>query len=110
MIVVDASVWVRALVDDGPVGGACRTVLAGESIGWPRQCPHRDAADYPSLRRAGLLTTEQATAHAQSVLDAEVRYSGAEHWILATVWQHRHTISHYDVPYVALALAVGSRW
>ena len=108
MIVVDASVWVRALVDDGPVGGACRTVLAGD-VDWvaPAHAPIETLRTIRRYEAAGLLTTEQATAHAQSVLDAEVRYSGAEHWILATVWQHRHTVSPYDVPYVALALAGG---
>lgn len=107
MIVVDAGVWVRALVDVSAVGEACRVVLCDDPD-WVAPT-HAAIEVLRTLRRyeaAGLLTRPQADRHAESVAAAEVRYVGAEPWLLAEVWRHRHTISPYDAPYVALSLAL----
>lgn len=107
MIVVDAGVWVRALVDAGAAGEACRVLLSADPD-WVAPF-HAAIETLRTLRRYeadGLLTRPQADAHAEAVVAAEVRYVGAEPWLLAEVWRHRHTISPYDTPYVALSLAL----
>lgn len=107
MIVVDAGVWVRALVDSSAVGDACRAVLCADPD-WVAPS-HAAIETLRTLRRyeaAGLLTRSQADAHAEAVTAAEVRYIGAEPWVLTGVWRRRHTISPYDAPYVAVSLAL----
>lgn len=105
MIVIDAGVWVRALVDDGTAGDACRQVLTGD-LDWiaPSHAPIETLRTIRRYEAIGLINTEQADTHARSVVDAEVRYVGPQRWLLIAVWHQRHNISPYDAPYVALAL------
>jgi predicted nucleic acid-binding protein len=104
VIVVDAGAWVTALVDAGASGDAARRVLADDPA-WtvPAHAPLEVLRTIRRFEASGLITTEQAATHAGEVRDAEVRYIGPERWILAAVWDQRHNISPYDVPYVALA-------
>ncbi|MFT3970181.1 MAG: type II toxin-antitoxin system VapC family toxin [Micropruina sp.] len=107
MIIVDAGVWVRALVDSSAIGDACRVVLCADPD-WVAPS-HAAIETLRTLRRyeaAGLLTRSQADAHAEAVTAAEVRYIGAEPWVLTEVWRLRHTISPDDAPYVAVPLAL----
>lgn len=63
-----------------------------------------------TLRRyegAGTLDPTAATALAEAVLAAQVRYAPPDHDLLAYVWRHRHNLSPYDAPYVALAARYG---
>ncbi|HEY5856275.1 MAG TPA: type II toxin-antitoxin system VapC family toxin [Aldersonia sp.] len=104
MIVVDAAVWVRALIDDGPSGIAARRVLTADQE-WvaPAHMPIEVLRTIRRYETAHLLTSEQADLHAAQVLDAEVGYAQPQRWLLAAVWDRRHNISPYDAPYVALA-------
>ncbi|MGH7919150.1 MAG: type II toxin-antitoxin system VapC family toxin, partial [Candidatus Dormibacteraceae bacterium] len=100
MIVLDAEAWVRALVDAGPAGDACRRVLSDDPD-WAAPA-HAAIEVLRTIRRyesAGLIDAPRANSHAAAVWGAELRYSGAERWILAAGWGHRHDISPYDAPY-----------
>lgn len=105
MIVIDAGAWVRALVEDGPAGEACRAALVDDPD-WlaPGHAPIEVLRTIRRYEAVGQLTSGQADVHARSVWEAEVRYASPEQWLLAAVWEHRRNISPYDAPYVALAL------
>ena len=104
MIVVDASVWVRSLVDDGTMGDAARLVLA-DDLRWtaPAHAPIEALRTVRRYETAGLLTAAQAQSVAKEVLAAEVEYVGPERWLLASVWHGRHNLSAYDAPYLSIA-------
>jgi predicted nucleic acid-binding protein len=104
VIVVDASVWVRSLVDDGSMGDAARRVLA-DDLRWtaPAHAPIEALRTVRRYEAAGLLATAQAQLMAEEVLAAEVDFVGPDPWLLASVWRYRHHLSAYDAPYVAVA-------
>jgi predicted nucleic acid-binding protein len=109
VIVVDASVWVRSLVDDGPAGEAARVALAADPD-WAAPA-HLPVEVLRTLRRyevRKVLTREQADLFAAELGAAEVRYAQPEQWMLAAIWRYRHTISPYDAGYVAVAKAYGA--
>lgn len=108
MIVVDAGVWVRALVDGGRSGDACRQVLS-DDLEWvaPAHAPIEVLRTIRRYESAKLITTAQADAFAGAVREVEVQYTGPETWLLAMVWDRRHNVSPYDAPYVALAQSYG---
>lgn len=109
MIVVDAGVWATALIDAGPTGDACRAALSRDDA-WTAP-EHAALETLRTIRRfefAGVLDATQADEHARAVADFSIRYVGAEPWVLTEVWRLRHTVSPYDAPYVALALAMGA--
>ena len=108
MIVVDASVWVRSLVDDGSLGDAARRVLAGD-LRWtaPAHAPIEALGTVRRYETSGLLTTAQAQSIADEVLAAEVDYVGPDRWLLASGWRYRHSLSGYDAPYVVIAESRG---
>jgi predicted nucleic acid-binding protein len=104
MIVVDASVWVRALVDDGPAGDAARGSMTNDPE-WAAPA-HMPVEVLRTLRRyeaAGVLTTAQADVFAAEVGEVTVRYAAPESWLLAAIWARRHNVSAYDAGYLALA-------
>ena len=109
MIVVDAAAWVRALVDSGPEGEAARTAL-NEDLDWaaPAHMPIEVLRTLRKYEFAKLLTRDHAHAFAEQVWTAEIRCTQPEPWLLAAVWQFRHTISPYDAAYVALAMDFGA--
>jgi predicted nucleic acid-binding protein len=108
VIVVDAAACVRALVDKSPIGDAARQVLSDDPA-WsaPAHAPIEALRTIRRYESAGLIATEQADAYAAEVREAEVRYTGPERWLLASVWDRRHNISPYDAPYVVLAQHYG---
>jgi predicted nucleic acid-binding protein len=104
MIVVDASTWIRALVDSGPAGDAARRALTDDPD-WVAPA-HMPVEVLRTLRRyetAGVLTAAQADVFAAEVGEATVRYAAPESWLLAAVWARRHNVSPYDAGYLALA-------
>ena len=104
MIVVDASVWVRALVDAGPAGDAARQALTDDPD-WVAPA-HMPVEVLRTLRRyeaVGVLTTSQADVFAGEVGGATVRYAPPESWLLSAIWARRHNVSPYDAGYLALA-------
>jgi predicted nucleic acid-binding protein len=104
MIVVDASAWVRALVDDGANGDAARRALTDDPD-WVAPA-HMPVEVLRTLRRyeaGGILTAAQADVFATEVGEATVRYAVPESWLLAAIWARRHNVSPYDAGYLALA-------
>ena len=104
MIVVDAGVWVRSLVDADESGDACRVAMTADPD-WAAPS-HAALEVLRTIRRyetAGLIKSTFAEACAESVGAAEVRYVGPEPWMLHATWQIRHNVSIYDAPYVVLA-------
>lgn len=104
MIIVDASAWVRALVDDGAAGDAARLVLIDDPD-WAAPA-HMPVEVLRTLRRyeaAKILTAANADLFAAEVAAATLRYTPPEPWLLAAVWARRHNVSPYDAGYLALA-------
>ena len=104
MIVLDASVWVRALIDDSAAGGAARRVLTDDPD-WAAPA-HMPVEVLRILRRyeaARILTSANADLFATEVVTAALRYTPPEPWLLAAVWARRHNVSPYDAGYLALA-------
>jgi len=104
MIVVDAGIWVRSLIDEGSTGVAARQVLTDDPA-WtaPAHAPIEVLRTVRRYETAGFLTSAQAGSVAAEVLAAEIDYVGPESWLLASVWRYRHNISAYDAPYVTIA-------
>ena len=104
MLVVDASVLVVALADDGPDGDHARTRLRGERLAAP------DIVDLEVasvLRR--LMRGEKDARRAQLALTdlAELPLLRATHLpLLARCWELRDNLTIYDAAYVALAEAL----
>ena len=104
MIVVDASAWVRSLVDDSQAGDAARRALTDDPD-WAAPA-HMPVEVLRTLRRyeaSGLLTVAQADLFAAEVAGATLRYAAPETWLLAAIWARRHNVSPYDAGYLALA-------
>lgn len=104
MIVVDASAWVRSLVDAGPTGDAARRALT-DDLNWlaPAHMPVEVLRTLRRYESGGLLTTAQADLFAAEVAGATVRYVSPEPPLLAAIWARRHNVSPYDAGYLALA-------
>lgn len=104
MIVVDASAWVRALVDSGSLGDAARRILSADPD-WmvPAHTPLEVLRTIRRYEARQFLTVVQAAEFANAVVRTELRYEMPEAWLLSQVWKSRHNLSAYDAPYVALA-------
>ncbi|MCC5951404.1 MAG: type II toxin-antitoxin system VapC family toxin [Acidimicrobiia bacterium] len=102
MIVVDASVVVTALADDGPDGDRLRGTLRGERLVAPEVIDLEVASAWRRLLATGDLDERRA----QFALDdlMALRLERAPHRpLLARCWELRHNLTVYDAAYVALA-------
>ncbi len=102
MTVVDASVLVLALVDDGGPGALARERLLASDVHVP------DLADVEVLsavRRAVLTSRLPAQRGAEAVQDwTELAVQRYPHLpLLPRAWELRDSVSAYDAQYVALA-------
>ena len=100
--VVDASVVVAALIDDGPAGRWAEELLAGQPLAAPHLMPVEAANVLRRAALAGDVSDDIATlAHADLVaLPTEL----FPYEPLATrVWELRGALTAYDAWYVALA-------
>jgi predicted nucleic acid-binding protein len=102
VIVVDASVVVTGLADDGPDGDRVRARLRGERLAAPQVIDLEVASAWRRLVAAGHLDERRAEL-ALADLDA-MRIERAPHKpLLARCWELRHNLTIYDAAYVALA-------
>ena len=109
-IVVDASAWVIAIIDQGTKGDAARTALVGgESWVVPPHTQLEVLRTLVRLVRAGHMTAAQADVFARVVVDADIAVVGPVPWLLEKVWSLREAVSMYDAPYLALALELPAR-
>lgn len=103
MIVLDASVTVDALTDDGDLGERARLVLARDSH-WV--APEQLRVEATSAIRArwlgGRLTSERADGAVRTLNQVTVDYAGWDE-LAGRVWELRENLTPYDAAYVALA-------
>jgi predicted nucleic acid-binding protein len=106
VLVVDASVLVVALADDGPDGDQARARLRGEELAAPELL---DVEVASVLRRQVRLGTVDPRRAEQALTDlAAAPLARAPHQsLLRRCWQLRDNLTIYDATYVALAEALG---
>jgi predicted nucleic acid-binding protein len=106
VLVTDAGVWVRALVDEGP-GDPIRTRLIGEDL---VAAPALIDLEFANVLRGLLTKRAVALATAEfalaEFLQAPIQRHSHES-LLPRVWQLRDNLTAYDAAYVALAEALG---
>ncbi len=105
MLVVDASVLVVALADDGPEGDAARTRLRGESLAAPALVDLEVASVLRRQNRVGILDDRRAEM-ALADLEAIPMDRAPHRPLLARCWELRNNLTTYDAAYVALAEAL----
>lgn len=104
MFVLDANVWVHALVDAGARGESARAALVVDpGIVVPAHAPVEVLRTLSRLERSGHLDASRATELARHAIGMTVRVIAPEPWLLEEVWALRHNVSAYDAPYLALA-------
>ncbi|HVA43960.1 MAG TPA: type II toxin-antitoxin system VapC family toxin [Acidimicrobiales bacterium] len=102
MIVVDASVVVTALADDGPDGDRVRARLRGERLTAPEVIDLEVVAAWRRLVTAGHLDGPRAQLALQDL--GELRLRRVSHRpLLVRCWELRENLTIYDAAYVALA-------
>lgn len=105
MIVVDASVVVTALADDGVDGDRVRARLRGERLAAPHVIDLEVASAWRRLAAAGDLD-ERRVSFAFDDL-ASLRLERVPHTrLVARCWELRHNLTIYDAAYAALAEAM----
>lgn len=105
MIVVDASVVVTALADDGPDGDRVRERLRGERIAAPHVIDLEVASAWRRLVVAGALADRRARLALDDLL--ALRLERVQHGpLLRRCWELRANLTVYDAAYVALAEAL----
>lgn len=102
MIVVDASIIVTGLADDGPDGARVRARLRGERLVAPHVIDLEVTSAWRRLVSAGQLDGRRATL-ALADLDS-LRLERSPHGpLLSRCWELRDNLTIYDAAYVALA-------
>lgn len=102
MIVVDASIVVTALADDGPDGERVRNRLLGEQITAPHLIDVEVVSAWRRLARAGHLEERRAAfarADLQALPIARVPHAP----LMERCWELRTNMTVDDAAYVALA-------
>jgi predicted nucleic acid-binding protein len=106
-LVVDASMVIAALIDNGADGRWAEALLVSDSLA----APHMMAAEAANILRrsaaAGAISAEQASLAHADLLDLRV-----EHFpyapFAARVWELRQNVTCYDAWYVGVAEALGA--
>jgi predicted nucleic acid-binding protein len=107
VIVVDASVFAHALLDEGPLGVRCRVALEADDR-WI--APQHWTVEVLSVIRRNLLggkiTDGQAGRAVEALerLDPEVPLTRV---LVRRIWELRPNLTSYDAAYVAAAEAYG---
>lgn len=108
MIVVDASVLVTALADDGPDGERHRDRLVGERLAAPHLIDVEVVSAWRRLAASGRLDQRRA-AFARADLRS-LPIDRVRHGVLVErCWELRGNMTTYDAAYVALAELLGVR-
>jgi predicted nucleic acid-binding protein len=108
VLVVDASVLVVALADDGPDGDRARARLRGEDLAAPELVDLEVAAVLRKQLAVGALDVRRARLALADL--ADIPLLRAPHLpLLGRCWELRDNLTVYDAAYVALAEAGDSR-
>lgn len=102
VLVVDASVLAPAVADDGVDGHRFRSRLRGEVIAGPDLLRIEVTSVLRRHLGAGALTTVQADAAFDDLIDLPIRVFPTAP-LLRRTWQLRNDLSTYDACYAALA-------
>jgi predicted nucleic acid-binding protein len=106
VLVVDASVLVVALADDGPDGDQARVRLRGEQLAAPELVDVEVASVLRRQVRLGAVAPRRAEFALADLAAAPV--ARAPHQpLLGRCWELRDNLTIYDATYVALAEALG---
>lgn len=106
MIVIDASVIVAALADDGPDGDRARDRLRDEDLVAPHLIDLEVVSAWRRIAAQGDLDGRRCELALHDLVDIPLRR--IPHWpLLARCWQLRGNLSPYDAMYVALAETLG---
>jgi predicted nucleic acid-binding protein len=103
--VVDASVLVAALVDNGPSGIWAESVLAGGLLYAPELARAEATNILRRLERAKILSTPEANAAHSDLMRFAIDLFPFEPFA-ERIWELRHNVTSYDAWYVALAEAL----
>jgi predicted nucleic acid-binding protein len=106
VLVVDASVLVVALADDGPDGDQARARLRGENLAAPELLDVEVASVLRRQVRLGIISPRRAEL-ALSDLAAAPMARAPHQSLLPRCWELRDNLTIYDATYVALAEALG---
>ncbi len=107
VIVVDASVLVTALIDDGKDGDQARAEIYGQTLAAPELIDLEVLSVIRRLAQAGSLPTRRAELAVQDLKDLAIQR--ARHTALVgRCWELRDNLTSYDAAYVALAEALGA--
>jgi predicted nucleic acid-binding protein len=102
VIVVDASVVVTALADDGPDGDQLRERLTGEALAAPHLLDVEVMSTFRRLAAVGQLDDRRVDLAVGDLRSLRIRR--VPHGPLLTrCWQLRDSLTVYDAAYVALA-------
>lgn len=107
MLVVDASVLVVAVADDGRDGDAARVRLRGEQLSAPELVDLEVASVLRRQVMGGRIDARRATS-ALADLEALPIDRAPHRPLVERCWELRDTVSVYDAAYVALAEALGA--
>lgn len=105
MIVVDASVLVTGLADDGPDGDRVRARLRGERLAAPHLIDVEVLSAWRRLTKAGDLDDRRVALAMEDL--RSLRLDRVPHGpLMDRCWQLRENVTIYDAVYVALAEAM----
>jgi predicted nucleic acid-binding protein len=105
VIIVDASVLVVALVDDGSEGDLVRRRLHGEQLAAPELIDLEVLSALRGLQRSGQVDDHRASLALADLLRLPM-LRAPHRSLLNRCWELRHTMTAYDAAYVALAEAL----
>ncbi|MCL4292293.1 MAG: type II toxin-antitoxin system VapC family toxin [Acidimicrobiia bacterium] len=107
MIVVDASILVTGLADDGPDGDRVRARLRGERLAAPHVIDLEVASAWRRLLAAGALDERRAALALADLASLRIERS-LHRPLLPRSWELRANLTIYDAVYIALAEHLGT--
>ena len=106
-LIVDASLAVAALTNDGPSGIWARQILVSDNLAAPHLLPNEVATVLRRRSLAGEISEDVATI-AHSEFQAITMDFHAYDRFATRIWELRHTVTIHDAWYVAVAEALDS--
>lgn len=106
MLVIDASVLVPALTDDGPSGDRARARMRGQELAAPELIDLETASVIRRQFRNGSMDARRAELALRDLTDIPIRRA-SHRSLLSRCWELRQNLTVYDAAYVALAELLG---
>ena len=104
-VVIDASVLIAALIDGGPGGAWAENILGNDSLFAPELARVQAANVLRHLERAKHLTTSEANAAHEDLMDLDLELVSFEPFA-ERIWELRHTLTSDDAWSIAVAEAL----